>query len=227
MRQRSGIQRLALLTLAAIAFLPSSLFAEDRPAERTTPIQAEVYHRGDVRDLEGIVVDVSSDGDDILLRTGNGRVRIDAGGGVRVSYRGERFRVRDLERGDRIAVDLISTRGRRLRARSIEVLMSVSHDRGNRRDRGPDRDRDRGWRDGDRDRTVSGQIASFDARLSQMSLRTRDGRNVIVDTRLLDRRYGRSWARSVRVGDWVEIEGEFDGWNFVAESFDRYNNGRW
>jgi len=226
MTQHTTIQRFALSALAAIAVLPSSIFAEDRPEQRTTPIQAEVYHRGDARDLEGIVVDVSGDGDDILLRTAKGRVLIDAGGGVRVFYRGERFRVRDLERGDRIAVALISTSGRRLRARSIEVLMSVSHERGNRRDGGRDRDRDRRWRDGDRDSFVSGQIVSFDARRNQMSLRTRDGRNVIVDTRLLDRGYGRSWARSVRVGDWVEFEGEFDGWTFVAGSFDRNNNGR-
>lgn len=241
MTQSILIQRLVRFSTMAILLVPLSGFAEERPDWRTTGSQvAANVRREDVRhirnaDLEGEVLSVARDGDSFMLLTRGRRVHVLAKGGVVAYYRGERYRIRDLERGDIVAVDLFSERSRP-RARSVEVLESVSHrryERGgrydDRRDRYDRRERyDRYDRRAGRDAVVVGQLVAIDARRERIVLRV-DGRDLRVDARRLDSRQGRSWERSVHVGERVEIAGRWSSrGSFVAETIrPAGRRGRW
>lgn len=229
MTQHTLLQRLVRFSTMALLLAPLSGFAEERPNWRTMEGQVASNLRGDdgheVRhirnaDLEGEVLAVAPDGDSFILSTRGRRMHVAAKGGVVVYYRGARYRIRDLERGDLVAVDLFSGRSNP-RARSVEVIRSVSHRRDARSGGrwGNDRD-DRNGRNG----VVVGQLVSLDARRETMVLRV-DGRDLRVDARQLDSREGRSWERSLRIGDRVEVSGRWDSrGTFVAESI-RSNGG--
>ncbi|HVR43105.1 MAG TPA: DUF5666 domain-containing protein, partial [Thermoanaerobaculia bacterium] len=121
---------------------------------------------------------------------------------------------RDLERGDRVAVDLVSARGA-LRARSVRVLESVSHRGGY-------------GLDGRRGTLLEGRIVGIDARRDRLVVRGDRGRPITVDGRRLDRSHGRAWARGLRVGEPVRIHGSFNRRGvFVAEwlGADRRHDG--
>ena len=213
MTQHGLTQRFVVLTLVLAVLTPMSLIAEDRPTARTDVYAGDPDRdeRGD-RDLTGVVVSVNPNGDEFLLRARGRDLLIDARGGVTAYYQGRRYRIRDLERGDRVAVDISSTNSRGARARSVEVLRSVS-DRG-RNNRG----RNNGNRDnGNQYDRLEGRLVSFDARRDVMIVRADSGRDVAVDTRAL-RLNGGNWERSFRIGDRVELDGRFDGRNFVAQT---------
>ena len=217
------------LGVILLAFNGVSVFGEERPDWRTA--QADL--RVDVRAphlIEGVVADVTRDGDDIFLRTGGQTIRIEAHGGVKAWYRGRAYRVRDLERGDVVRVDLDEQRGRRYRARSIEVLRSISHDpvHGRRdRDYGYDRDRDdygrdRGYDRRDRQRMrLDGRVVALDRHRDQMIIRVDARREIEVDLRYAYTRNSKhSPLRKIRVGDVVRLEGWFDRGVFVANRLD-------
>lgn len=218
------------MALAAVvmAFAGVSVFGEERPDWRTA--QADL--RVDVRAphlIEGVVADVTRDGDDIFLRTGDQTIRIEAHGGVKAWYRGRAYRVRDLERGDVVRVDLDEQRGNRYRARSIEVLRSISHDqgygRGDRdyrydRNRGDGR-RDRGYDRRDRQRMrLDGRVVALDRHRDQLVIRVDSRRELQVDLRDAYTGSKHSPLRKIRVGDVIRLEGWFDRGVFVAQSLE-------
>ncbi|HEY0592318.1 MAG TPA: hypothetical protein VGF40_11165, partial [Thermoanaerobaculia bacterium] len=233
-----------VFSLAGAALLPLSAIADDRPDWRTQSVQTAQARRA--YDLTGTVVSVRGDGDGFVLRTGRQDVYVEAEGGVRVYYRGRAYRVRDLERGDRVAVDLgSSSYGRTARARSVEVLESVSDgrygydpygrdDRYRRDDRygRDDRyDRDRGRYDdsyGHRgNELLRGYVVSLNRGRDTMVVRAENGRQYEVDARPLVETHGRNWDRGVRRGEYVELRGMFHGRIFVADAistagYDRY-----
>ncbi len=228
MRKAQSIQRFLLLMLTGVALLPLSAIADDRPDWRTGSAQAVQARR--TGDLTGTIVDIRSNGDGFVLRTRGRDVYVEARGGVVAHYRGRRYRIRDLERGDRVAVDLISSSGRYLRARSVEVLQSVSDGRYGRDPYGRD---DRYGRDDPYDDryddpygqhrgndVLSGRVVSIDARRDLMIVRA-NGRDVEVDARPLVQRQGRNWERGIRTGEYVELRGMFHGRVFVADSIGR------
>lgn len=228
------LQRVVVVLLAVLAVGSVSLFADERPDFGTELIQSDRYRGGRGSDLEGVVVWVNPNGDDFVLRTRGQELRIDARGGVVAFYQGRRYRIRDLERGDRILVDLASTRSGRPRARSVEVIESIS-DRGYGRDRRSDdrynrRDRNRDGRHSrDRHDFVRGSIVSFNSGRNVVLLRTESGGDISVDTSRL--RY--DWTQGLRGGEWVEFQGYYSGRVFIADSVsgernrDRYRNDDW
>jgi hypothetical protein len=217
MVQIKSFQKLVAAALFVAALAPLSMFADDRPDWRTDE-RSDRYsdRRGDI---EGTIVSVARDGDDFYLRTRRGTVFVDARGGIHAYYRGERYRIRDLDPGDYVRVDVASNSGNRLRARAVYVLDTGGRNGGN-WDRDNDRDYDRRYD------TLSGRVISFDARRDLLLVRTSRG-DVRVATRELERRYGRNWSRSITVGEYVTFGGRFDGRTFVATSFDERNNRRW
>ena len=199
------------------------MFADDRPEWRTKQVRPNVNdRRGGDSDLRGTVVAVQQNGDGFILRTGRREVRVDARGGVPAYYNGRRYRIRDLERGDQVAVDLISNSWGGYRARSVEVLRSVSHDGryGDGRYGGYDPyDRDDRYGEYGRYERIAGQVVSFDGRRDVMILRTSSRQEMAVDIGRVRNRT----SRAIRVGDWLELEGTYDGRTFVA---DRISNSR-
>lgn len=249
MTQTTRIQRLLGAALFAAAFVPLSAFAEERPDWRTgkTQVQGETQvvqaqvaqgvRRGGERDLRGTVMSVDHDGDGFRLESNRGIVYVRATGGVPVYYDGRRYRVRDLERGDRVTVDLVDSSGY-ARARSVEVTRSISdsrYGRDDRYDRGRDRyddrydDRNDRYRD---ERSLAGQVVQLDARRDVMVVRV-DRRDVRVDARQLRRSHGSDWERAVRVGEHIQLEGYWSNNGlFVAEWMGRRastwdKNGDW
>ncbi len=222
MKQVSDSKWLIAATVLVFSVTGVSASGEERPDLRTA--QADL--RMDVRApdvIEGVVADVTRDGDDVFLRTGGQTIRIEAHGGIKAWYQGRAYRVRDLERGDLIRVDLDDHQGNRYRARSIEVLRSISHDgpyQG--RDRYDDRyDRDRRYdRDTRRDVSVEGRVARIDRRYDEMVLRIDARRELIVDLRRLDGRGRHSPMHKVKVGDVVRVEGRLDRGVLVARDVD-------
>lgn len=211
MIQPQFLQRLVVFAFAFLFLTPLSLFAEDRPDWRTNRVRSNVNDRRGDSDVRGVVVSVNPNGDEFLLRTGRRTIRIDARGGVSTHYRGRRYRIRDLERGDRVAVDLVST-SFGYRARSVEVLDSASH-----RGRYDRYDVDaRGSHD-----RLSGWVVSVDSDQGLMIVRTNSSRELAVNMRQL----GNNSIRSIRAGDRVELAGSYDGRTFVAESIRLSNSG--
>ena len=213
MNKRQTIQRLVSLSFVIAALAPLSLFADERPDWRTNNGQYETVRNGDLR---GTVVSVSSDGDDFTINTRNQRVRIDASGGVPAYFNGRRMRIRDLRPGDVVTVSLRSTRDRYLKASSVEVLRTSN--------RNPYNDR---YDQGSYDR-ISGQIIAIDSRRDLLTVRTSDGRqgraDVVVNVRQMSRG-GTDWGRGLRTGDYVTMEGTWNGRTFVAQRLTSTGSG--
>jgi hypothetical protein len=224
MKQSSRIKRFAVVGLFSLSLVPLSLSADDRSDWRTIGVQQDLRAggSGNVRaDVVGVVTSVARNGNDFTLRTNRGSVRIEAKGGVPVFYRGQRYRVRDLERGDRVAVDLQNASRNRPRARSIEVIESVRGGGGRYDDRYGSRDPygNRGGYGNDRYgryERLDGTVVSLDSRRGQMVVRTGARHDVLVDVRSFERTYGRDWNRSLRRGDRITLEGEYTRGAFVA-----------
>lgn len=230
MAQSKWFLRVAATAMFLAVLVPVSAFADDRPDQRTYGRDDRVARRGDIA---GVVTWVARDGDDFALRTNRGDVRIEAKGGVPVYYRGQRYRVRDLERGDRVAVDLRGN-SRTLKARSVEVISSRSvgrYDDGRYGDGRYGRDDGR-YGDGrygnyrDQSRTLEGRVASFDERRGLMYLEVGSRNTIAVDVRSLDRYEGRDWARGLSRGDYVQVVGLWNGRVLLAQRISEYRE-RW
>lgn len=227
MNKRMWFQRVAVTMLAGAVLLPLSVFADSRH-DRRTGEQVTVQARRAQWDVDGVVLSVHSSGDRFALRTSRGITQIEAKGGVKVRDGNRTFRVRDLRRGDRVGVDLRSGNNRKLRAREVFLIS----DRGYRDDRyrddryrndryRNDRDRNDRYRDDRRQVMLEGEVVTLSAHGDVLVLRQSRGGNVRVDARLLQQRYGRDWARSLRRGQHVRVYGQFARGNiFLADSFD-------
>ena len=217
--KRQSLQRVVLFALAVTLFGTLSIFPDDRLDGRT-----EVGRYG-ARDVVGTVTRVAGDGDDFWIRTNRGEVRIEAKGGVRVYHNGRTYRVRDLDRGDYVAVDLQNS-SNKLKARSVEVLRSVGgYGYGGYGDYG-----DYNGANGGRYARLEGQVVSVDSRRNTMVVRTRSQGDAVINVRELERRYGRYWARDLRRGEWVLVQGYWNGRTFTATDLDQragWDDGRW
>lgn len=221
------IHRLAVAAVLAALVLPLSAFADSRPDWRTgETVNVRAPRRA--WDLEGTVLSVHRSGDYFALQTRRGVVQVEAKGGVKAWYGDRAYRIRDLRRGDVVGVDLRGN-GRKLRAREVVVLS----DRGYRNDRyRDDRYRTDPYRD-DRYRNdpygnqrrlsvLEGEVVSLSSHRNVLVVRSMRGGETRVDVRLLERRHGRDWHRSLRRGDWVALQGEWArNGVFVADSIGR------
>jgi len=217
-----SFQRVGLMIVAIAILLPLSVFADSRH-DRRTGEQVTVQARRAQWDVDGIVLSVHSSGDRFALRTSRGTMQIEAKGGVKVRDGNRTLRVRDLRRGDRVGVELRNGNSRQLRAREVFLIS----DRGYRDDRyrddryRNDRGRNDRYRDDRRQMMLEGEVVTLSAHGDVLVLRQSRGGNIRVDARLLQQRYGRDWARSLRRGQHVRVYGQFDRGNvFLAESFD-------
>ena len=217
MNKRMIFQRVGLMVLAIAILLPLSVFADSRH-DRRTGEQINVQARRAQWDVDGTVLSVHSSGDRFALRTSRGTMQIEAKGGVKVRDGNRTLRVRDLRRGDRVGVELRNGNSRQLRAREVFLIS----DRGYRDDRyRNDRYRDDRYRDDRRQMMLEGEVVTLSAHGDVLVLRQSRGGNVRVDARLLQQRYGRDWARSLRRGQHMRVYGQFARGNiFLAESFD-------
>ena len=217
MNKRMIFQRVGLMVLAIAILLPLSVFADSRH-DRRTGEQINVQARRAQWDVDGTVLSVHSSGDRFALRTSRGTMQIEAKGGVKVRDGNRTLRVRDLRRGDRVGVELRNGNSRQLRAREVFLIS----DRGYRDDRyRNDRYRDDRYRDDRRQMMLEGEVVTLSAHGDVLVLRQSRGGNVRVDARLLQQRYGRDWARSLRRGQHMRVHGQFARGNiFLAESFD-------
>ena len=240
MKQVNKIQSVSAFVLCMSLSFPLYAQSDDRPVEvtGTTMVTQRVEGSAELRtdprrgDLEGVVISVNPNGDDFIMRTNGEEVFVDAKGGVKVWYQGQSYRVRDLERGDVVDVHLYSTSNRyRFRARAVDVIRSVSHDRYDNdrygRDRGQydryDDRREDDWRRRETPRLVSfdGRVVSMNKRADWMTVRTARGIETGVDlSRLRNRSY-----RSLRVGDRLVVTGFTQGRSFIATDLD-FGRGR-
>jgi hypothetical protein len=200
---------------------PMSAFAEDRPDRGTYDRDVRVAPRGDIA---GVVLWVARDGDDFALRTNRGEVRIDAKGGVPVYYGRQQYRVRDLERGDRVAVDLRGNGRNSLKARSVQLLSSNA--RGRFDDGRYGRNDGRTGDDRYRTETLQGRVISFDERQGLMYLEIAARDTIAVDVRSLARYEGRDWSRGLRGGDYVSVSGQWNGRVLIAQRIDEFRERR-
>jgi hypothetical protein len=200
--------------LVAAAF--SSSFAETRPLAMTFAAnligeeisvyglrqQPQAHLRGEW--IEGRVVDVHRSNNRLTIRDRRGTIEVRTPGNVPVYFRGDRYRVRDLERGDTIRVHFRDQNRHSVRATRIDVLQSVSHS-GRRSHRGS---------------TLSGEVVSTSRNRDSVTLSIGAGRMVAVDVRQATDERGRPLrADSFRRGDRVTFHGEYDSrGNFRADS---------
>ncbi|MGA7614245.1 MAG: hypothetical protein WBX15_03605 [Thermoanaerobaculia bacterium] len=229
MVQGTRIQRVTTIAIAVFALSALSVFAEQRLDWRTNgPGDGGGSSTQSRWDVEGVVDWVNPNGDEFTLRTNRGVLRIDAKGGIVAWYRGRRYRIRDLERGDRVGVDLSGSRSSRLHARSVTVLESV-------RDRaygqydpyGPNDTYGRGYdQHGSRVTAyVEGTIVSIQRNRDLVVLHSDRVGDITIDTRALGRSDGNRWARGLHRGSYAAFSGWYSGRNFVADSLQRSGDG--
>jgi exosome complex RNA-binding protein Csl4 len=194
----------------------SSSFAETRPPAMTLASnligeeisvyglrqQPQANLRGDW--IEGRIVDIHRSNNRLTIRDRRGTIEVRTQGNVPVFFRGDRYRVRDLERGDTIRVQYRDQNRHSIRATRIDVLHSVSHS----------------GRRAHRDSSLSGEVVSTNRNRDSVSLSIGGGRLAMVDVRQVTDERGRPLrADSFRRGDRVTFFGSYDGHgNFRAHS---------
>jgi hypothetical protein len=147
---------------------------------------------------------VNADQGRIVIETGSRQlINILAAASTPVNYRGDTYRIANLEPGDRIRVTPQSgtaTNAGDIRASSIDVVQSVE-DRGN----------------GNRSvGALDGRVTAIDRRNNTVTLDTGRG-TVNVDLRnAVDSRNRRVRAADLLVGDQLDLTGSYDGETYVA-----------
>ena len=115
-----------------------------------------------------------------------------------VTFRGQTYRIRNLEVGDVVRVDTDRRTYDEIRPRSIAVLRSVS-------DTPATTPSERTIA------SVAGRISRVDPRDERIRVEPESGREVIVDIGDADDEGGRTYRPSeARVGDWVIVSGRYD-----------------
>jgi|GEM_PF-2757670 len=152
-----------------------------------------------ITSIEGSVESIKPDG--LVIRTAAGDVRLYTTSNTPVNYKGDRYSVADLERGDVIRASVRSRGGDRdYDARSFEVLRNISEGSGvdNTVEVRPEAD------------FITGQVVKVDDRLGTFRLDTDDDRTITVDAYgTNDFRRGQNWLYDLRSGDRVRVNGRF------------------
>jgi len=191
-------KHLTRLTAVALVLAAPSLFAEIRREVRTTPSETvTVVGPREGRVVDGVVESTSSTR--LRLRSGRRVIDVQVPASVPVLWRGDRYRLRDLERGDTVRVTVDRTTRTGMRARRIEVISSISERRDS-RGQGRNQRFDRG--------TLSGRVSSINHRNATFNVQTDDGRLIVVDALGLGGRRG-SALKDLAPGHRVTLRGEF------------------
>jgi uncharacterized protein DUF5666 len=148
--------------------------------------------------VEGVVRSIRPEDNRMVIETDRREMLTILGtSSTPVYYEGGTYRMRNIEVGDRVRVDVESTTSAGVRARVIDVV----------RDATPESTVPGG-------RTVTsvyGRVTRIDTRTNSFRLEDERGRVVLVDARsAYDRAGNRFRLTDLQVGDRLEISGEFD-----------------
>jgi hypothetical protein len=167
----------------------------------TTPSTAPTR----VSNVEGVVQQVNADEGRVVIVTDRREVlTVRTASSTPVTYRGQAYRVSNLEIGDRIRISPVagSSSTTELRASSIEVTQSAQ-ERGTSRSVG----------------TINGRVTNVDRAGDMITLDTGRGPAIRVDlSTALDTQSRRVRARDVQAGDTLELTGSYNGETFVAST---------
>ena len=148
--------------------------------------------------LEGTVRSVGTNR--FTIETSNRRIiTVQGTTGTPVYYRGEVYRIGNIEVGDRVRVEAESVGGDEVRARLVDVLESVSTP---------------GTAPGGRTITsITGRVSRIDSRTQSFRLMSR-GTEIKVDARNTSDARGRTLRLTdLQVGDYLEVSGGYDTTN--------------
>jgi hypothetical protein len=149
--------------------------------------------------VEGVVRSVNAAEHRVVIETGQRQLYTIVGSaGTAVMHAGTTYRIRNLEPGDEVAVEIDRWSDGVIRPRLIEVLRDVSA----------------GRQPAATDRTITGEagvIARIDARAFEFLLQPDRGRQLRVDASAARDDAGRPFNfDQLRVGDSVEVQGRYD-----------------
>ncbi|HXI13151.1 MAG TPA: DUF5666 domain-containing protein [Thermoanaerobaculia bacterium] len=163
--------------------------------------------------IEGVVRQVSTDGARLTLENDSRRMFTVTGTTqTPVYYRGQTYEMRNIEVGDRIRVDVDSTASGNVRARSIDVISSVT-------------DVAASPNDGRRVTSLYGRVTRVDARSESFRIDTSRERDIRIDAKVATDEAGRAFRiAAIRVGDVVEVTGDYDSANLFRASTVRYGD---
>lgn len=175
------------------------------PAARGTTATTNAASAGRV---EGIVRQVNADDGRIVIETGARQmINIRASSSTPVYYRGDVYRISDLDVGDRIRVEPESgtTSGGEVRARVIDVLQSIQE-----------------ATTGSTSRQVGnlqGRVTRVDRTANVVRVDTGRGSEVRIDLGAAADAMGRRVSASdIQVGDRLDLSGNYNGDVFVAST---------
>ena len=160
--------------------------------------------------VEGVVRQVNATEGRVVIETDRRQlITIRATTSTPVYYRGDTFRISNLEAGDRIRVEPVSTAspGNELSARTIDVLQNVQETGGTARQVG----------------ALTGRVVSVDRRNEVIRIDTGRGQVRVDLTNAADTTGRRVRASDVQIGDRVELSGSYSGDTYIASTV-RFND---
>lgn len=153
--------------------------------------------------VEGVVRQVNADEGRVVMETDRREmITVRATSATPVYYRGDTYRISNLEVGDRIRVEPESatSSGTEMRARVIDVLQSVQETSGTARQVG----------------ALTGRVVSIDRKNDVIRVDTGRGQVRVDLTSATDTSGRRVRGSDVQVGDRVDLSGNYAGDTFIA-----------
>ena len=162
--------------------------------------------------VEGVVRQVNANEGRVVIETDRRQIiTVRATSTTPVNYRGDTYRISNLEVGDRIRVDPVSGGGgstsSELTARSIDVIQNVHETTGTARQVG----------------ALTGRVVSIDRQNEAIRIDTGRGQVRVDLTNATDTSGRRVRASDVQVGDRVDLSGNYNGDTFIASTV-RFND---
>ena len=160
--------------------------------------------------VEGVVRQVNADEGRVVIETDRRQIiTVRATSTTPVNYRGDTYRISNLEVGDRIRIDPASgsSTGSELTARSIDVMQNVQETTGTARQVG----------------ALTGRVVSIDRPNEAIRIDTGRGQVRVDLTNATDTSGRRVRASDVQVGDRVDLSGNYSGDSFIASTV-RFND---
>jgi len=202
---RTALVSTLALALTVIAGCSENIALVGRPALQLD--QEEIF---------GEIERVDTSSRQIHVRPENGRNRVVGyGADARALYRGREYSIGQLERGDKVSMQLTQDSRGNFHTDLIRVQESVQ-----------DRYQSRGGdaRPGSRIQTLDGRVEQLDFRRRSFEMRDQSRERVLVSLSDNARRSDVDRFRALRPGDYVRVEGRFlDRERFELESFLREN----
>jgi len=202
---RTALVSTLALALTVIAGCSENIALVGRPALQLD--QEEIF---------GEIERVDTSSRQIHVRPENGRNRVVGyGADARALYRGREYSIGQLERGDKVSMQLTQDSRGNFHTDLIRVQESVQ-----------DRYQSRGGdaRPGSRIQTLDGRVEQLDFRRRSFGLRDQSRERVIVSLPSNAQRADVDRFRALRSGDYVRVEGRFlDRERFELDGFLRDN----